>query len=320
VESHATFDSNRAQALVQNDVALSEADTLTLGLESALERGNSVETYSAGGPDVGLKDKDDLALAGFVQDQWLSDTFFATAGARYDAHRDLDSKATYRIAPGLRLPGSGTTFRASVGTGFKVPSLYQRFSSYGDPSLKPETSLSFDAGVEQQVGSQGKVGLTYFHTGFGQLIDYDFRANHYINIGQATTEGVEATASYAASRRLQLTSTYTFLVARDDTTGLWLPRRPRHQLSLGAEERLTDRAQFGAEARFVGSRDDLDAVSGNRVGMPAYAVFYLTARYQVSKDFRVFGRVDNLLDRAYEEINGFGTPGRSFFLGVAEEI
>ena len=54
--------------------------------------------------------------------------------------------------------------------------------------------------------------------------------------------------------------------------------------------------------------------------MPAYAVFYLTARYQLSKELRLFGRVDNLFDRQYEEINGFGTSGRAVFFGLGAEI
>lgn len=312
-DSQSSFDSNRFQALFQNDLSLSEADTLTLGVESALEQGSSSETAEL---DSSIPSKQDLSVGAFAQDQWISDGFFATAGARYDAYRDLDSKATYRLAPGYHL--GSTTLRGSLGTGFKEPSLYQRFSSYGNPLLQPETSVSWDAGVDQQLGKSVKVGAGYFHTNYENEID--FAGNRFMNVGKATTSGVEATGAFAPSSRLTLTSSYTFLIAQDDLSGLPLLRRPKHELTLGADERLTDRAQIGALARLVGARADIDAVSGARIEMPAYAVFYLTARYQVTRDLRLFGRIDNLFDRQYEEINGFATPGRSLFVGLAKEI
>jgi vitamin B12 transporter len=52
------------------------------------------------------------------------------------------------------------------------------------------------------------------------------------------------------------------------------------------------------------------------VELDPYTLINLAASYDISKNFRLFGRVENLLDKGYEEVKGFGTPGLSFFGGI----
>jgi vitamin B12 transporter len=319
------YDSHRIKGLLQGDFLLSDADTLTVGMESSLEKGSSVEIASAGAADTGLKDSADFVRGVFIQEQWLTDSIFATVGARWDAHEDVGGVATYRVAPGYHIAGTGITLRGSVGTGFKVPSLYQRFSSYGDPGLASERSRSYDFGADQEwalAGRKGaaKIGATVFRTDFDQLIDYDTAANHYTNRGAASSEGLELSGKIEPLRGWSLGPSYTYLRTRDDASGLALFRRPAHQLALELERGFGDFGEVRLGARFTGARDDEDAVTLERVRMPGYAVVDAASRYQVTKDLQIFGRIENLFDRQYEEINGFGTPGRSFFLGARQEI
>ncbi|HBQ91942.1 MAG TPA: hypothetical protein DD795_03210, partial [Erythrobacter sp.] len=44
--------------------------------------------------------------------------------------------------------GSDWRLRASVGEGFKAPTLYQLLSFYGNTELEPEESTSYDLGIE----------------------------------------------------------------------------------------------------------------------------------------------------------------------------
>ena len=71
-----------------------------------------------------------------------------------------------------------------------MPSLYERFGTFfstfagpefvalGDPNLKPEKSIAFDAGIEQYFASERvKLAGVYFYTklidtiGFGNIVD-----------------------------------------------------------------------------------------------------------------------------------------------------
>lgn len=314
------YGSQRLRGVFQNNFYLTDKDTLTAGLELARESGDSTEIASAGAPDTGLKGESDRLEAGFIQDQWLSDAFFATAGLRYDTYRNIGSATTYRLAPGTRIAATGTTFKGSLGTGFKIPSLYQRYSSFGDPTLAPERSVSVDAGFEQELGSRDiTFGMTYFHADFNQLIDYDFATQHYFNVGQATSYGVETEAK-AKLGTVLLALAYTYTLARDDLTGKELPHRPKQAVSTEVSWKVSGRAELGAQGRFVGARADADPVTFAPVEMPSYAVFYLNAHYHIAKGLDLFARIDNLLDRWYEEVDGYGTAGRSVFVGMSEAI
>jgi vitamin B12 transporter len=38
--------------------------------------------------------------------------------------------------------------------------------------------------------------------------------------------------------------------------------------------------------------------------------------YQVNENFEIYGRVDNLFNKEYQQVFGYGTPDRSFFGGI----
>src|SRR5206468_623218 len=85
----------------------------------------------------------------------LADTFFNTLSVRYDNNDRFGSKVTYRVAPAYLFTATHTKLKASVGTGFKAPTLDELFHDYpafgfsANPNLRPETSVGFDLGIEQ---------------------------------------------------------------------------------------------------------------------------------------------------------------------------
>src|SRR5690606_40062487 len=99
--------------------------------------------------------------------------------------------------------GRDTIFRASYGEGFKVPSLYQLFSDYGNSSMNPETSTSYDAGVTQLlVGGKLELSATVFRRTGENLINFincpvstrictDRPFGVYYNIDRTKAQGVE---------------------------------------------------------------------------------------------------------------------------------
>src|SRR5215471_494945 len=116
---------------------------------------------------------------------------------------------------------------------------FPAFNSVANPNLAPETSTGFDVGFEQPLlHDQVAFGATYFHNDITDLICRHIRSGYFIssfaNVGQATTQGVEAFAAGIVSPRLRLRADHTYTEARDDTIGLALLRRPRKQGSLSA--------------------------------------------------------------------------------------
>lgn len=79
----------------------------------------------------------------------LWDRLFLTLGLRIDDNDDFGTDYNPKASIAYLIPKSGTKLKGNYGSGFKAPALFQLYSQYGDPGLKPEESDSFDVGIEQ---------------------------------------------------------------------------------------------------------------------------------------------------------------------------
>jgi vitamin B12 transporter len=280
---------------------------LTGGLES------SEETFSTDF-DASRSVRNDAA---FAQDQWnVWDKLFFTAGVRVDDHEEFGTEWTYRIAPSYLIESTGTRFKASYGTGFKAPSLFQLYSFFGNTALDPERSKSWDAGFEQSLlGETLRFGSTYFGLRVNDLIDYDFATNRYINTGSAKSQGFESFISYAPLPEVTFSLNHTFTLAEDRITDTELLRRPRHTFSVEANWQAMEDVRLGMNATYQGARQDID-LAFDRTRMGGYPLLNVTGDWNVLSNVTVFGRIENLLDREYENVFGYGTAGLSGFAGV----
>jgi vitamin B12 transporter len=214
--------------------------------------------------------------------------------------------------------------KGTFGTGFKAPTLYQLFSPplWGDPvgnkDLKPEKSKGWDFGIEQELlKNKVALGATYFRNDFKDLIQYEM-GQGYINIAKAKTEGVELFLSVKPVDDLTVRVNYTYTDTEDKTTGETLIRRPKNKIGLDLNYHFLNKGNVNIGVIYVGKRDDKDfSISPpRRVKLDQYTLVNLAASYDISKNFQLFGRVENLLDKDYEEVKGYGTPGLSIFGGI----
>ena len=250
-------------------------------------------------------------------------TFFLVANGRIDDDEFFGSHATYRVAPAVIVPWTDTKFRASYGTGFKVPTLSQRFQDFpqfnffGNPNLKPESSTGYDIGFEQPLwDKRALVGATYFNNDLTDLIQANQTFTTNINIGHARTNGVEAFAAVNVTERVKLRADYTFTRAIDTDTGLELIRRPRHKWSLQALWNPIDPLTPSATLVHVG-----DWIDGNRdfsvprLIAPGYTVVNVAANYQFNPNLKTFAG-STTCSTALSESTGFLRPGIGAYAGV----
>ncbi len=306
----------------QHNFYLHETNTLTVGLETEEERGRSrsvsVSTWGAFVDQMGSRTA--RTNSAYVQDQIrLFDRLFTTVGVRLDKHESFDSEVTYRVAPAYLIEETGTKLKATYGTGFKAPTLYQLFSQYGDPDLSPETSKGWDAGFEQNVcGDRLTVGATYFENGFEDLIDFG-PAYKFVNVARARSEGVELFTSCRPVESVTVRAGLTRQDTEDETTGDPLIRRPKNKASLDVDYRcLNDKANVNLNVLYAGPRDDWDfsAWPAARVSLDNYTLVNVALAYDVTERVQLIARVENLLDKEYEEAFGFGSLGLGVYAGV----
>ena len=248
------------------------------------------------------------------------------AGARIDDHSRFGGHWTFGANGSFGISGDWR-LRASYGEGFKAPTLFQLLSNFGNQALRPETSRGFDLAIEMGDRNAGlHFAVTLFRRDSRELIDFvscfgvatgicaGRPFGTYDNVGRARAEGVELEADGRPTDRLTLHAAWSWLKAVNRATGTDLARRPRHALSLSADWRTPLRdLTLGADLRAV-SRSFDDA--GNFAPLDGHALLTLRASAPLTGTIELYGRIENVTDRNYETAAGYGTYGRSAYLGA----
>ncbi len=299
----------------QNNVRFGDGELLVFGAEHARD-------------EISLPISASQTInSGYVELQSGIGNFYNAMSVRYDDNDHFGGKTTFHIAPAYLIPETGTKFKATFGTGFKAPTLTELFQSFppfffANPNLKPETSTGYDVGVEQSLlGDMLQGGVTWYHNDIRNLITSDLSGTTYANIGKARTQGVEAFVAYQPLDTLTFRADYTFTEAYDATTHLELLRRPKHKVSLDARWQPMTDLSVDATLLYVGSFIDGNRdFSIPRLHAPGYTTVNLAASYDLTDQFTLFGRVDNLFDENHQNPTGFLAPSRGVFAGVKARI
>jgi len=255
--------------------------------------------------------------------------------ARFDDYSDFDSAVSGRLSLAYRLSNT-TQIRANLGTGLKVPTFTERFGFFpgqfiGNPNLKPEKSTSYDLGVDQMLLHDAvELQLTVYYQELEDEINgFFFDPNTFlftaVNIdGVSTRKGLEMSATLNLAENLSIGGSYTYTdsTEKDGLGGdVRELRRPRHSGSLSGSYRFLDeRANLTVVADYGGTSTDTFfppfPVPSEIVSLESYWLLGLTASYDINRNTNLFIRANNLLDKDYEQVFGYRTPGRSVYAGA----
>ena len=303
---------------------------LTAGYQFREEQGNASGSFGASQPNKLISSN-----AGFAQAQVnLWDRLFVTGGVRQDSYNVFGDATTYRVTAGYLLKETGTKFRGSYATGFKAPTMNDLFfQGFGNPNLKPEKSQSMDVGIDQSF-FQDRLQLNagYFWNRFRDLIQFASSftplcpASSFglcpINVAEAKSQGWELGFKATIMEGLHVRGQYTYTMTRafDTPTNPLggdkrLPRWPLDQATLGLTYIPIEPLRINVDYRFVGARNN-DLANTRTQQLGSFNVVNASTTYDVTKNWQVYGRVDNLFNAHYEEILFFGTPSRSVYGGV----
>ena len=314
VFGHTEYKGENIDAEWRHDILTGRAGTLSAGVSYRREEAEVASAPAISADTVGL----------YLQQHTTLGALDAVAGLRYDEHEEFGGELTWRAAPSYRFETTGTRIKGSVGTGFKAPSLYQLYGpatawgAVGNPDLDPETSLGWDAGVEQAfLGEKLVLGATYFASRVEDQIEF---VDGYENISRVDSEGIECFVSLSPVEALNLTATYTHTAAEDKSTGAQVIRVPEDRATLTATYAFSARTDISATVLYTGAFDDryFDSTMFTAVDaeVDSSVVVNLAGRLGVTERVSLFGRIDNLFDEDYEQIYGYGTAGVSGYAGV----
>jgi vitamin B12 transporter len=252
----------------------------------------------------------------------VSEALSVTGGLRFDDTDDFGSRTTGRISAAWAF-GGGFTLSGAWGTGFKAPSVSQAvcdfcFSSQPFPTLRPETAEGYELALGwRSLDGRIEGRATLYRLNVEDQITYVFDTttfdSYYVNIDETATDGVELEGRALLGRGFDLTLAYAWTDARDETTGLRLARVPEQSGSatLGwAGERLSGALTVRAEG------DDRDTNAPTAAVRQSFVTANLNAAYVLTDHVTLTARVENLADTHYQQVLGYGEPGRSAYVGV----
>ncbi|MBL6749584.1 MAG: TonB-dependent receptor [Nevskia sp.] len=269
--------------------------------------------------------------------------FNPAAGLTYNPTPRLTGYVSY--GEGTRVP---TPIELSCADPNAPCSLPNGFS--GDPDLKPVVSKTWEAGVRGRWGRGTSWNASLFRTRLQDDIQFissgggSTSAGYFRNVGKTRRQGAELGAESTLGR-LSLSAHYSLVLATFETPlilsspdnssaapitcpacadirvmpGNRIPGVPRHNFKLRGEYAFTKAFSVALDAQAQtsqfarGDENNLD-VNGP---VPGYVLVNANARYDFAGHWRLFGKIDNLLDSRYYTFgllsqDVFTAPGRTF--------
>ncbi len=303
--------------------------------EAALRRAQPFVTHLTSGASLsyGLESDGDSILssnlghharnqgAGYVSLSLPSlHRFSATLGGREEIFSGGDSVFSPNVA--LAYAASNTVrLRGSVGYGFRLPTYtdlyYSDPTTIGNPNLKPESSWSYESGVDWTPGGRVAFTATGFRLNQTNSIDYSkyslaapWQAN---NISNLNLTGAETSLRLRLSGTQSLALGYTGIRANTPPAGLI----SEYAYNYAAQNALIGwSGELGTGKRFgpLAAHAQLEVVQ--RTQHTAYPLLDVAVARSTGR-VRPYLRLLNLSNTGYQEIPGVPMQGLTIMGGAA---
>lgn len=302
----------RSDARLSNRFRLGASAEAVMGVDLSYENGASDSRLIFGGSPSDSRFELDRTVVGlFAEGRISPDPAWTLHGSlRVDNPEGFSSEGSPSVGAIYRLAATGTTFKATWGEGFKLPSFFALGNAIvGDPTLLPEESSSVEGSVLQSL-DDGRVelGFTLFRNRFRNVIDFDDDAFVLVNRPLVVTWGSEVTASWLATDRLRFDGHVTFTDHDIRGTEEELRNRPKWRAAANGAWQLNDAVTLDGSLLYVGRVLDSSVPAGAR-NLDDYVRVDAALTWRVLPGWRVSAAVDNIFDASYEEAVGFQGPG-----------
>jgi outer membrane receptor for ferrienterochelin and colicins len=287
----------------------------------------------------------------FAEDTWkVSTPLSLTGGLRYDDHEVFGSHVSPRLYAVYTLSPQWT-FKGGASTGFKTPKTTQLYDGvvgfggqgttpmYGNPTLTPETSLSYELAAYWHHPDGHNFNATVFHNRFddkissqpcgaglalacegtGQYADLGYvNSSRTVNIDEVVIKGLELSGRWQISDAWGLRGNYTYTDSEQRSgaqKGLPLGESAKHMANASVDWRVSDQVSLFLSAENRSKRyRGLHAITQEPLYYRDYTVLHLGGAWQVNDKITLNARINNLLDRdfttyvtEFRDLDGDGT-------------
>jgi iron complex outermembrane receptor protein len=183
-----------------------------------------------------------------------------------------------------------------------------------------EKATNFSFSIATRYGDMLDAGMAFFYNKINDRITYVRDAvggdGMYQNFGEVTRKGADLTVNWKPRAWLNVKSSYEYLAAKDENTGLTLACSPEHRAQL--EIQYKPMPAFTTTAIYEYTSKQFTR-SDNAEHADPYDTIELKADYSFER-WRIFGRIKNLTDRSYLYAEGLPAPPRTWLVGMSMDF
>ncbi len=252
--------------------------------------------------------------------------FNAEAGIRFNNHNIYGNNTTFSFNPSYNIDENTRLF-INISSAFKMPSLYQLYSEYGNKNLQPEKSINYEIGVQtfsnEKKNSFRLVAfkrdikdVTVFYT------DPNTYMSQYINRDEQHDYGFEFESNIAVGKIGNWINNATY-VDGEGSDGVVktknLYRRPNFTFNSILNIEPVKNVSFMPNFRFVSTRTKGEFDAGP-AQLPQYYTIDISVAYKFTKQIRAFADWRNITNQQYFDIPGYNTRGSNFTIGINAQL
>ncbi len=356
--------SDRLGAGTKLDWRVSDKHRLVFGIEGSTTDLKTTQLTAAWPTARVLGDINEKSWAAFLQDEWkITDKLTSLLSLRYDwSGINADQVQTTLAGPWINIDNPSVdafsprvalnykamddlSFRASWGTSFRAPTLYERFirsagpyTGNPNPALNKETMTAYEIGMFKQFGDKLSFDIAGFLNDYNDLIESVILSNtpprlfQFRNITRARIWGIETSLNYRPTSEWTFNAAYTYMNAKNRSYApstppaindsnpdpTWLAYRPEHTASAGVTYKPVSQLALNLNGRYISQYKSVSAhantLSTNYPG--DFIVLNAGVKYQAADTVSLSLLCRNIGNVQYEEAEWFRAPGRSFVAGV----
>ena len=236
-----------------------------------------------------------------------------SAGIRNDDNKGFNSKTTRKISAAYRV-FENLSIKTSWGEGFKVPTIFQTTffccgAESANTNIRPEESTSYDLGFDFSLKDKFSFSLVYFKKDINDQINFSFGLGGYENIDFVESDGFEVSANSEITEEINLYLNYSYIDSIDGR-GQRLINIPKDSGELALTYNSSFNLSGSLTMKYNGSEI---STYGN---LDSWLRADINLFYKLNNFSEVYFRVENLLNKNYQQVFGYGTPDRSGLIGV----
>ncbi len=249
--------------------------------------------------------------------------FNTELGGRWNYHNIFGNNFTYSFNPSYFIKNKFKIF-ANISSAYRVPSLYQLYSEFGNKKLHPETTTGIEGGMQLlSKNFTARVVLFYRNSKdvFAFYTDPVTYVSYYINEDKQKDNGAEADVSWH-SDKISASANYTYVHGKiytkdfsKDTAYNNLYRRPAHTFNITVSYQTSENLFISTHFKTVNK-----FYEGQYAAAPyqinGYYTLDIYGEYKLDKKCKLFIDFQNITNQKYFDLRGFNSKRFNFNAGV----